>query len=957
MKHRKFLSILLASAMIGTAPASAWAAEFTDVTISETAGDVTEEATEEAASQQQETADLESEDLQQSQEAEDLTETDDAETFAQESEDPFSDGAAAVALSDGDTTETGNLTLKGTGTEADPYQIASTEDIQAVADYVNNGKGTFANQYLKFTEDITLPTGWTPIGTKASKFQGNLDGDNHLLTIPEGEKALLGYVAESTLKNLNIYGKQIASNGVVCNYEVDYSSANPIKIDNVTLKSGTQTLQSGFIGGYASGQNQITITNSTVEKGVVIGYDRQQKNIGSFGGALNGYVQDCVSYADVYGTDFVGGICGNKSQTMGDYELTDCKFYGTVTASGNYAGGISGGGYGGSNGYGMETAPNTPCVTIQGCCASGTITGSNYVGGILGAEPGVVQCWDNGIGYIQDNRFEGTVTATDGSYVGGVIGYINGLDKYNIIENNKYICDGVNGIGFIRYIDTNCKNPTPVEGVTYYNTEKGVNTRKVPKGVTKAQHNRTDDPLGADAKNLASGKDIRVNITILGDQIHDSDSDHNYHTYYAGNLETWVEQSEYTVAEGSVVRDVISEALQDNNMIWDNPTGTYIAGITRNGTKLSEFTNGKYSGWMYTINGIVSNLGVSQQKVEDNDQVVLFYTDYYFEEGNHSWQTKWSYDKESHWHECSDDSSLGGACHISGNDRKQDYGTHTFDEGKVTKEATYTQTGIKTYTCNICGYEKNEEIPVVPHNHSWDKGTVTKAATCTAKGVKTYKCTVCGKTRTETIPAAGHSYNWKTTASATVFAPAKQVKVCDRCGSKTKETRNYGKKLTATIRLNVTSLSLKEKQSTGKVKVTGLAKGDSVKSWTSENSKIATVTSKGVIKGVKAGQTTVTVKLASGKTAKITVTVKKNVVKTTRITGVKSKVTLAKGRKLTLKPVVTPKNSTEKVTYVSSNSKVATVSANGVITAKKKGTAVITVRSGSKKVTCKVTVK
>lgn len=956
MKRKKFLSIILAGAMIGTAPASAWAAEFTDVNISSDTG---EDVTEEAVSQQnsEEAADQESEDLQQTDEAEELTETEDAkpqsaDISVQESADPFSDGAAAV-LSGEDTGNTGVLILNGTGTESDPYLLTSTEDIQGIADYVNSGKGTFAGQYLKFTEDITLPAGWTPIGTKTFEFQGTIDGDNHLLTVPKGEKCLLGYTSEAVLNNLNVYGEQIESDGIVADYEV----GTTVSFNNVTLKSGTKTLKSGFLGGFGSSRDSICITNCTVEKGVVIGYDRQQKNIGSFGGALNGYVQNCVSYADVYGTDFVGGICGNKSQSMGDYELTDCKFYGTVTASGNYAGGISGGGYGGSNGYGMETAPNTRCVTIQGCCASGTVTGSNYVGGILGAEPGVVQCWDNGIGYIQDNRFEGTVTATDGNYAGGVIGYINGLDKYNIIENNKYICDGVNGIGFIRYIDTNCKNPTPVEGVTYYNTEKGVNSRKAPHGAERAQHNRTDDPLGADAKNLASGKDIKVNITILGDQIHDSDSDHNYHTYYAGNLETWVEQSEYTVVEGSVVKDVISEALQDNNMVWDNPSGSYIAGITRNGTKLSEFTNGRYSGWMYTIDGIVSNLAVSQQKVKDNDQIVLFYTDYYFEEGSHSWQSEWSYDKDTHWHECIDDISQGGACHISGNDRKQGYGTHTFDGGKITRKATYTKPGIKTYTCTVCGYEKTEELPVIPHNHSWDKGTVTKAATCTAKGIKTYKCTICGETKTASIPAGGHNYIWKTTKAATVFAPEEQTKVCSRCGSKTKETRTYGRKLTATIKLNVTSLSLKEKQSTNKVKVTGLANGDSVRSWTSANRKIATVTSKGVIKGIKAGKTTVTVKLASGKTAKITVTVKKNIVKTTKITGVKSKVTLAKGKKLTLKPVVTPKNSTEKVTYVSSNSKVATVSAKGVITAKKKGTAVITVKSGSKKVTCKVTVK
>ena len=1004
MKNKKLLSILLAGAMIGTAPASAWAADFTDVNIvaeESAAEDTTEDVAEEAPEQQEADAAEDTDSDALTEDAEDLTEEADAEeldqsaeTFAQEDGDALSDGEAAVVFDDGTDAD---LTLKGTGTEEDPYQIATTDDIQAVADYVNNGKGTFSGQYLKFTEDITLPTGWTPIGTKTSKFQGNLDGDNHLLTVPEGEQALLGYVAESTLKNLNIYGKQIASNGVVCNYEVDYTSRNPIKIDNVTLKSGTQTLKSGFIGGYASGQNQITITNSTVEKGVVIGYDKSQSNIGSFGGDFNGTISNCVSYADVYGTKYVGGISGNKGQSMGTYSLTDCKFYGTVTASDNYAGGISGGGYGGTM-WGETSAPNTQGVTIQNCFSNGTITGKNYVGGILGSETGMVQCWDNGIQYVQNNHFEGTVSATDGTYVGGVIGYIKGLDKYNIIENNEYTCKDVKGIGHVDFIDTNCANPTQIEGVTYYSSENG--RPSGISGATKAQHNRTDDPLGADADNLAKlvAKKINVGLTILGDELHDTEQDHTYHTYYAGNLETWLEQSEYTVVEGSTVKDVIDAALLANNMTCDNPTGNYIASITKGDVTLGEFSNNsKKSGWMYTLNGVYPLLGVSEQTVNDGDEIILHYTDWYGEEETHDWSSEWTSDETAHWHECKNATGEDAWCDISSNDRKDGYAEHTFDEGIVTKEATCKEAGVKTYTCTVCGATKTEEIPALPHtydegtvtkeatctetgvktytctecgatkteeiavnpdNHSWDAGKVTKAATCTATGVKTYTCTACGATKTETIKKTAHTYTWKTTTKATVFKPAVQTKVCSKCGYKTKTTRNYGKKLTPTLKLTATKINLKVKQSTSKVKATGLANGDAVKSWTSSNKSVATVSSKGVIKaGNKAGKAKITVTLKSGKKGYITVTVQKTAVKTTKISGVKSALTLNKGKKATLKPVISPITSVEKITYTTSNKNVATVSSKGVITAKKKGTAVITVKSGSKKVTCKVTVK
>ncbi len=73
--------------------------------------------------------------------------------------------------------------------------------------------------------------------------------------------------------------------------------------------------------------------------------------------------------------------------------------------------------------------------------------------------------------------------------------------------------------------------------------------------------------------------------------------------------------------------------------------------------------------------------------------------------------------------------------------------------------------------------------------------------------------------------------------------------------------------------------------------------------------------------------------------------------------GLKKRVSLTRKQKLTLKPVISPITSVEKVTYKSSNKKVATVSSKGVITAKKKGTAKITVKSGKKSYTVTVKVK
>lgn len=173
-------------------------------------------------------------------------------------------------------------------------------------------------------------------------------------------------------------------------------------------------------------------------------------------------------------------------------------------------------------------------------------------------------------------------------------------------------------------------------------------------------------------------------------------------------------------------------------------------------------------------------------------------------------------------------------------------------------------------------------------------------------------------------------------------------------------------KLKPTISLTTSSLKMKAGQSTTAFKAAGLAKGDYVTKVTFGNTgivKVSSVTKKGTFRltaGKKAGSTTVKVILASKKSASFKVTVQRGVVKTSKITVSTKSVTLKKGttyRKLASSVKVTPVTSQEKVTYTSSNKKIVTVTSGGVIKGLKKGTATITIRSGSKRTTCKVTVK
>lgn len=325
---------------------------------------------------------------------------------------------------------------------------------------------------------------------------------------------------------------------------------------------------------------------------------------------------------------------------------------------------------------------------------------------------------------------------------------------------------------------------------------------------------------------------------------------------------------------------------------------------------------------------------------------------------------------------------------------------HSFDEGKITKKATCTEDGLKVYTCKSCGETKEEVLKATGHqhtelrnekkatcteegytgdtyctdcgelikkgsatekaDHNW-KVTSEEKATCEKDGSKTYTCADCKETKTETIPATGHKFgDWQTVTTQSVFTGGVQKRICNVCGKE--ETRNVGNQLKATIKTNASSLKLKRKQVTKKFVVSGLATGDSVKSWTSSNQKIVKVFGSRngactIKAGNKTGKAKITITLVSGLKKTINVTVQKNAVACTSIKNVPKKITLNAKKSYQLKPVINPITCTYKAKYKTSNKKIVKVTSRGKITAVKKGKAKITVMVGKKKFVCTVTIK
>lgn len=102
-----------------------------------------------------------------------------------------------------------------------------------------------------------------------------------------------------------------------------------------------------------------------------------------------------------------------------------------------------------------------------------------------------------------------------------------------------------------------------------------------------------------------------------------------------GNKEqTWISRQKRTIKENSKVFDLFDQMLGKHHIdykIRDKSSGGYVYSIKSpvENEWLSEFTNGKYSGWMYTVNGVHVPYGLMEYTLSDKDEVVWHYTNDY----------------------------------------------------------------------------------------------------------------------------------------------------------------------------------------------------------------------------------------------------------------------------------------------------------------------------------------
>src|SRR5574344_208880 len=287
----------------------------------------------------------------------------------------------------------------GSGTVADPYQIATADQFKAFAALVNSGKTSVSGI---LTKDIALndtsnyddwgadnpDNVWSPIGSATSPYQGVFDGNNHyvdgLFIDTTLTVSLAGGFADSSI---GLFA-QIGASGTVRNIKMRDAY---VSISVVTDTAGVTDLnemlfRTGVNGGIAVGKNSGIVKNITLISGKFHGVSGQFFRAGAIAGRNDGLLYNCVNYAEVYirrnGHVWVdvGGIVGNDAGDVGD-----CLNYGSSTATNSrraYVGGI----VGKANSGPIDCVYNLGAVAVE--AADNVIAGG--IAGELGKDSSVV---------------------------------------------------------------------------------------------------------------------------------------------------------------------------------------------------------------------------------------------------------------------------------------------------------------------------------------------------------------------------------------------------------------------------------------------------------------------------------------------------------------------------------------------------------------------------------------
>ena len=311
----------------------------------------------------------------------------------------------------------------GSGTEDDPYQIATADQLLALSATVNDGSANgYSGQFFVLTADIDLDgIAWQPIGhldltdqsNMSVMFMGTFDGRGHTIsniTFSSDEPVCgagiigmnLGEVKNLNAKNISINCTNDFSMAIGCMVGFNMGCA----IHDVTLTGENSVSGVNCIGGIAGGNSSGMLANCSVEgttvrvlgnndfsSGRIVQVDMAECGGLVIGGSLGGSIDNCTAQGKVVadGNEPVGlgGVAGclqmmdTVTNCTADVEIISEK-------GGHAVGGLCG--YTGTHSNGSIIAEKEGVITtrypgiIDNCHVTVRmdIPGATHVGGLIG---------------------------------------------------------------------------------------------------------------------------------------------------------------------------------------------------------------------------------------------------------------------------------------------------------------------------------------------------------------------------------------------------------------------------------------------------------------------------------------------------------------------------------------------------------------------------------------------
>ena len=382
----------------------------------------------------------------------------------------------------------------GSGTEADPYQIADTNDLLALTDTPTDYNKCFIltvdidMEGQVFTTAIIAADTSSSGGFQGTAFTGTFDGNGHKITnftINGGGSGYIGLFGRidngGSVKNLGLEDFSVSGHGRVGGL-VGESEGMITDCYATGAVSGDYSV-GGLVGRNYSGgivaacysTGLVTGSNNGIETGGLVGANYEiitvcyatgaVSGVDSVGG-LVGYnyrtIANCYATGTIDGNDAVGGLVGFND---GYGIITTCYAVAAVYGN-NSVGGLMGGGTGtiincystgavaGNDYVGGLAGGSATGITITNCYATGAVSGNNYVGGMVGYDDnGTTKAsfWDvNTSGQATSAGGEGKTTAemkTLSTFTSAGWDFVG--ETANGTEDIWTICEGVNYPKFV----------------------------------------------------------------------------------------------------------------------------------------------------------------------------------------------------------------------------------------------------------------------------------------------------------------------------------------------------------------------------------------------------------------------------------------------------------------------------------------------------------------------------